>query len=112
VGVGLLRRRHPEPAVELAELSGLCLVAAFLLSCFAWPYYGLFLVPTLMAAVRPGAAVRGWPALLAAYGLGGPDVRLWLMLGPAGHTLVLLRVTAGLLLLLLALARGVARRAG
>jgi len=108
----LWRRRHPEPAVALAEVTGCALVSAFLLSCFAWPYFGLYLLPTLAAVVRPGAAVRRWPALLAAYAIGGPDIRLWLMAGQIGDTLVHLRVTAGFLILLVVLGLGPTRATG
>jgi arabinofuranan 3-O-arabinosyltransferase len=109
VACRMWRRRHPEPAVALAEAMGLALVATFLLACYAWPYYALYLFPTFVAVVRPGAAVRRWPAALALYGVGGPDIRLWLMAGEVGDTLVHLRSTAGLLLFLLVLGLGTTR---
>src|SRR5262249_19107897 len=105
------RHVHDE-RLRLVELTGLVLIATFLAHGFAWPHYGLYVVPVLVAVVRADSPTRSWTAAAGTYGIGGNDVRVWFALAQPGY--LLLRFTLGFLLLLVALAVGVwcAGRAG
>lgn len=98
------RRPRGDEALRLAKLSGLALTTTFLVTTMvSWGHYAIYLLPLLASTIR-GGPVRGWLGALAVYGLGAPDVRLWLA-GPRGPVFWQLRVTLGLVLTLIALAR-------
>lgn len=99
-------RRWPAIAgtpLELVEMASLIVITTILVASFGWPYYGIYLIPLLVSLVHPASAMRSWLGGLGIYGIGGPDLGLWLRAGHPGFVLLHLRFTLGFLLLLLAI---------
>jgi arabinofuranan 3-O-arabinosyltransferase len=108
LALGILWRRRPTKDAEplrLVEVASLILLATFLGHSFAWPHYAVYLLPLVVSVVHPASAMRTWTGLAGLYGIGMPDLRLWLLGGPLGFVLVHLRFTAGFALLFIAVAR-------
>jgi arabinofuranan 3-O-arabinosyltransferase len=106
-------RRPPfELGRWLVEMASLILLAVILDFAFAWSYYGLYLLPLMISIVRPPSAMHSWPALVALYGVGGPDLGLWLRGGELGFELLHLRFTVGFLLLLVVVGYDLVTREG
>ncbi len=96
-------RAGGDEPLRFVEIAGLILIATFLSHSFAWMYYAIYLLPLFISVFHPASAMRSAFAVAGMYGVGGPDVRLWLLAGLAGSRLVHVRSTLGFLALLLAL---------
>ncbi len=92
-----------DEALRLTELSGLIVLATLLTFSYSFERYALWLLPLLVSVAHPTAAMRSWIAWLGVYGMGSPDGNLvWSHLGLGARWQV--RVTGGLLLILVTLA--------
>jgi arabinofuranan 3-O-arabinosyltransferase len=87
----------------LVEMASLIVITTVLAASFGWPYYGIYLIPLLVSLVDPASAMRSWLGAFGIYGIGGPDLGLWLRGGHPGFVLLHLRFTLGFLLLLAAI---------
>jgi arabinofuranan 3-O-arabinosyltransferase len=97
-------RSGGDETLRLVEMAGLILITTFLAHSFAWMYYAIYLLPLFVSVLHPASAMRSGLAAAGLYGVGGPDIRLWLLLGLTGSRVVHVRSTLGFLLLLVALA--------
>lgn len=108
LALGILWRSRPtEDAkpLRLVEAASLILLATYLGHSFAWSHYAVYLLPLVVSVVHPASAMRTWTGLAGLYGIGMPDLRLWLLGGRLGFVLVHLRFTAGFALLFVAVGR-------
>jgi arabinofuranan 3-O-arabinosyltransferase len=97
-GIAIRRRIGGDERIVLAELSGIALATTFLVFPFSWPYYCLFLMPVFVSFADEDSMINGWRLALAGaalYGVASPDLH---------PRLQSVRVTGGLIALLLSLA--------
>ncbi|SOE00035.1 glycosyltransferase family 87 protein [Blastococcus haudaquaticus] len=59
-------RRRSGPMAPL-EVVPLLMLGTMLASSFSWANYGIYLLPLLLTAARPGSLVRSWPAWAGVY---------------------------------------------
>ena len=59
------RRSSSDEPRRLVELSAIAVIAAFLLSSFAFRHYGLYLLPLAISVADPSSRLRHWIAWLA-----------------------------------------------
>lgn len=93
--------------VGLVNISAAALVASFLAFSFSSQYFALYLLPLVLSASLPGAAMTGALAWVGVYLVDGPDLFLLYRLGAVirvGPVLGTLRSTAGYALILAGLA--------
>ncbi len=95
--------------LRLTELTALIILATLLTFSYSFERYALWLLPLLVSVAHPAAAMRSWIAWLGVYGMGSPDGNLvWSHLGLGDRWQV--RVTGGLLLILVVLAISIVRK--
>jgi len=103
-------RAAGDDVLRLVELSGIILLATFLVFSFSWSYYPIYLLPLLIWMVNPASRMNGWITWIALYCIGGPDVWYWQRFGSHGLILGMLRIALGCLLLLIAFGLGLRQR--
>ncbi len=103
-------RAAGDDVLRLVELSGIILLATFLVFSFSWSYYPIYLLPLLVWMVNPASRMNGWITWVALYCIGGPDVWYWQRFGSHGLILGMLRIALGCLLLLIAFGLGLRQR--
>jgi arabinofuranan 3-O-arabinosyltransferase len=106
-----LWRRSGDATCRLVNLASVVIAATFLCASIVRGYYGVYLLPLLVSAMQGGPFFGGL-GVVAFYCLGGPDVKLWLLAGARGVVWWQVRVTLGLLLVLLGLGRTAFAAAG
>jgi arabinofuranan 3-O-arabinosyltransferase len=108
--VGLLlwlRMREREDSFAwLLDATGLVLIATLLAFSFSWSYYALYLVPVLVLIATRASRARRWALWPALFLIASPDVFIWRHSSPLASDLATVRVTAGLLLLIVGFAAG------
>jgi arabinofuranan 3-O-arabinosyltransferase len=94
--------RRSDELLWLTTSSGILLGTFFLVSSLGQGYYSMLLFPMLMTVLRPGSAVRNWPAWLGVYGCMTFDVWVSKEWEPFGRYLEYGKVTWGWSLLMIA----------
>jgi arabinofuranan 3-O-arabinosyltransferase len=94
---------------RLVELSAIALIAAFLLSTFAFRHYGIYLLPLVISVADPSSQLRYWITWVGFYGLASMDFWNFDRVPSNVNDLLAERVTLGLVVLLVALWLGVRR---
>jgi arabinofuranan 3-O-arabinosyltransferase len=87
---------------RLVELSSLVLVGAFLASSFAFPHYGIFLLPLAVSLTDPYSAHRNWITFAALFCIATPITWQLDLLPNRANDILAERFTLALLLLLVA----------
>jgi arabinofuranan 3-O-arabinosyltransferase len=108
----LIWRRSRSSATEpqrLVELSTVALVAGFLLSTFAFPFYGVYLVPLAVSAATPSSYVHHWVTWAALYCVGAKEAWQLDRFPDRLNDVLSARVTFGFLLVLVAIYLGIRR---
>jgi hypothetical protein len=94
---------------RLVELSTVALVAGFLLSTFAFPFYGVYLVPLAVSAATPSSYVHHWVTWAALYCVGAKEAWQLDRFPDRLNDVLSARVTFGFLLVLVAIYLGIRR---
>jgi arabinofuranan 3-O-arabinosyltransferase len=108
----LLWRRHAASPAEprrLVELSSIALIAAFLLSSFAFQHYAVYLLPLAVSVADPQSPLRTWIGWVGLYAVATMDYWNFDRLPHSANKLLAERFTIGLLVLLFALWLGLRR---
>jgi arabinofuranan 3-O-arabinosyltransferase len=87
---------------RLVELSSLVLIGAFLASSFAFPHYGIFLLPLAVSLTDPYSAHRNWMTFAALFCIATPIAWQLDLLPDLANDILAERFTLALLLLLVA----------
>jgi arabinofuranan 3-O-arabinosyltransferase len=106
----LVWRRRTSSTAEphrLVELSTIVLVAAFLLSTFAFPFYGVYLIPFAVAAVTRSSDLHNWVTWAALFCVAVKENWHLDQLPQRLNQLLAARLTFGFLLVLVAIYLGV-----
>jgi AhpD family alkylhydroperoxidase len=94
-------QRDDDGAARIVDVSGLILVATFLVFSFSWNHYAIYLLPMLLLSVLGRSLLPRWAALGACVFIGLPDQwYFWRHAHAIAAKLMAGRVVLGLLLLL------------
>ena len=113
--VGLFWRRYRGSRAEpqrIVELSTIVLAAAFLLSTFAFPFYGVYFLPVAIAATTRASYLDHWLTWAALFCVAAQQRWFLERLPNRMNQLLGARFTLGSLLVLLSVYVGVRRAAG
>jgi arabinofuranan 3-O-arabinosyltransferase len=108
----LFWRRCNSSQVEprrIVELSAVALIAAFLLSSFAFRHYGIYLLPLVISIADPSSQLRHWIGWVGFYAVATADFWDFDRLPHSVNNVLAERFTVGLVLLLVGLWLGVRR---
>jgi arabinofuranan 3-O-arabinosyltransferase len=95
---------------RLVELSSILLVGAFLASTFAFPHYGIFLLPLAVSITDPASPYRDWLTWGALFCLATPISWQLELLPEAVNEVVAERFTFALLILLVSVSLALRRQ--
>jgi hypothetical protein len=112
--VGLFWRRYrgsPAEPQRIVELSTIVLAAAFLLSTFAFPFYGVYFLPFAIAATTPTSYLHHWLTWAALFCVAAQEPWFLERLPDRMNRFLGARITLGFLLVLLSVYVGVRRAA-
>jgi hypothetical protein len=112
--VGLFWRRYRGSQVEpqrIVELSTIVLAAAFLLSTFAFPFYGVYFLPFAIAATTRSSYLHHWLTWAALFCVAAKERWFLERLPDRMNQFLGARFTLGFLLVLLSIYVGVRRAA-